>query len=176
MKSVATLTPRERRLALVVGVLIGCWVVISLLIQPLWNRLHDLSLEIETQGERVQALQRLVVERPAIDQQYQALSPYLERGSGAHLPGVFLQELEALSRRANIQLNLKPRPINEEERLSRFEVEMDLEGSQAGLMTFLDSLLGMPRLLLIERLRISSVPSRQSVLRANLVIQRLFLR
>ena len=84
-------------------------------------------------------------------------------------------EVEALSTRSNLQLNLKPRPMKREERMSRFEVELDVEGSQSNLLAFLDALLSMPKLITIERLRISSVPGKENTLRANLVIQKITL-
>ena len=32
----AALRPREKRLSLIAGVLIGCWLFLSWLVQPLW--------------------------------------------------------------------------------------------------------------------------------------------
>ena len=59
--------------------------------------------------------------------------------------------------------------------MSRFEVELDVDGSQQELMTFLDALLRMPKLIAVERIRISSVPAKADLLCANLVIQKLTL-
>ena len=60
-----------------------------------------------------------------------------------------------------------------EQYLDRFEVELDVEGPQQGVLSFLDSILAMPKLIEIERLRIAIVPTKEQLLRANLVIQKL---
>ena len=166
---------RERRLALIAAVLIFCWLLLSVLVQPLWNRARDLRAEAETQQEKLDALSRLLSQAPAIEQQYQALAAFLEPEDDERVQGAFLENLESLSRQSDLQLNLKPRPLKQEDRVSRFEVELDVEGSQQNLMTFLDALLRMPKLIAVERIRISSVPAKADLLRANLVIQKLTL-
>ncbi len=176
MKRAFTLHPREWRLALIAGVVIGCWSLVSWLIQPLWDRVRDLKTHVETQTEKLEKLGRLLEQAPTIDRQYQELVPYLETSETEQAREVFLNELEALSRSASLQLNLKPRPLKRESHLSRFEVELDVEGSQEQLMGFLDTLFTMPKLISIERLRISSMPAKENLLRANLVIQRVTLQ
>jgi hypothetical protein len=49
---------------------------------------------------------------------------------------------------------------------------LDVEGPQQNLLAFLDALLAMPRLITIERLRLSTFASKERLLRANLIIQR----
>ena len=167
------LRPRERRLALTAAVVIGCWLVISWIVQPLLTRGREVRLRVETQTEKLDALRRLLVRAPALEQAYQQLAAYVDGTDDATTQGAFLSELESLSRETGITLNLKPRPIKTEGRVSRFEVELDIEGSQAHLLTFLDELLRMPKLVAIDRLRISTVPAREGLLRANLVLQKL---
>lgn len=168
-----TLRPRERRLALVVGILVGCWALLSGLVQPLWERLRDLRLHVDTHTEKLAALQRLLAQRSSIERDFAAYAGYLQASEGEQAQGALLNELEALSRRSNVQLNLKPRLEQSDERGSRFEIELDVEGSQQSLMGFLDELLRLPRLISIERLRIAAVPAKQDVLRASLVLQHL---
>ena len=175
MKGPLTLRPRERRLSLIAAVIISSWIVVSVLVQPLWDRTRELQLHVETQTEKLDALSRLLEQAPSIEREYQELSAYLEVEDDERAQGSFLNELEALSSRQHLKLSLKQRPIKREERVSRFEVEVDVEGSQDNLLAFLDALLGMPRLIAIERLRISSIPAKENVLRANLVIQKLTL-
>jgi Tfp pilus assembly protein PilO len=157
------------------SVLIGCWALLSWLVQPMWERVRDLRLRVETQTERFEALSRLLAQAPSIEREYAQMAAYLEPEDNEQAQGSFLSDLEALSRGANVQLSLKPRPMKREERSSRFEVELDVEGSQQNLMIFLDALLRMPRLIAIDRLRISTVPAKENALRANLVIQQLTL-
>lgn len=176
MRPFTTLRPRERRLTIVAGVLIGCWLLLSLLVQPQWDRVHELHLQVETHTEKLEALNRLFTKADAIEQEYQGVSGYLTAADAEQAHGAFLGELEALCRQSNLQLNLKPRPLVREERLSRYDVELDVEGSQADLLSFLDALLAMPRLIAIERLRLSSIPTKADALRASLLVQQLALK
>ena len=168
--------PRERRLALIAGVVIGCWLLVSWLVQPLWDRTRELRARVESQTEKLKALNQLLAQASAIEREHQQVAGYLTREEEEQAQSAFLNELEALARGLGLQLNLKPRQVKPEERFSRFEVELDVEGAQDRLLAFLDGLLGMPRLIAIDRLRLSSVPANEHALRANLVIQKLTLR
>ena len=175
MIGAVTWRPRERRLALAAAVLIGCWAFVSWVVQPLWERLRDLRLHVETQTQKLEAVNRLLTSAQSVDAKYRGVAAYLETEDDDRAQGTFLNTLEAMSRDTNIRLNLKPRPMKREDRLSRFEVELDAEGSQSNLMMFLDALLRLPKLLAIERLRLSAVPAKEDELRANLVVQKLTL-
>ena len=167
------LRPRERRLALGAAVVIGCWGLVAWIIQPLWDRVMDARLHADTQLERLQALGRLLDESPEVEQRYADLSGYLQAGDPVQLQGAFFNELEALSRQSNVELSLKPRPVRHQDQASRFEVELDAEGPQGNLLAFIDALLRLPRLVSIERLRISGVPMKPELLRATVVLQHL---
>ena len=170
-----TLRPRERRLALVATVLIGCWVLVAWLVQPLWERLGDLRLHVDTHTGKLNALQRLLAQGPSIERDYEAYASYLQAADEESAQGSLLSELETLSRRSSVQLNLKPRPGKGDDRVSRFEVELDVEGSQQNLLSFLDELLRLPRLVAIDRLRIATVAAKPNVLRASLILSQLSL-
>ena len=172
-KQSLTLGPRERRLTLIAVVFIGCWALLSWIVQPLWDRLRDLRLRVDTHTEKLQALQRLFAEAPSIEREYAQYAAYLESGNTAGAQGALLEELEALARRSGVQLNLKPRPGHDGARGGSFEVELDIEGSQESLLTFLDELLRLPWLLAIERLQIATVPAKPGLLRSSLVLQQL---
>ena len=171
LKKMLTLRPRERRLALIAGVLIGCWGLISGVVYPLWEQGRQLRVRVQSQSERLRSISRLLASSATIERIYQQAAPYLELRDGEQVQRACLAELETLSRQSGMKLNLKPHPLRREERTSRFDVEVDVEGSQQDLLTFLDSLLQLPRLMTIDRVRIATVPARESVLRANLAIQ-----
>ena len=175
MKRMLAFRPRERRLALMAAMVLLSFGVVSWIVQPLWDRVHDLQLHVDTQLEKLEAIQRLLSKEPSVARRHQALASHLQVESDEGAEGSLLHELEALSRQANLKLNLKPHPLKAGEQTSRFEVELDVEGSQEKLLAFLDALLGMPRLVAIERLRISSVPTKEEQLRASLLIQQLTL-
>lgn len=174
-KGFLTTHPRERRLAMIAAVLIGCWGLVSWVAQPLWDRIQDARSKVELQTEKLDALRRLLAEASAIEQDYAGRASYLDAADDERAQSAFLNTLETLSRDANLQVDLKPRPMKREGRLSRFEVELSVEGSQEQLLGFLDALLGMPRLITIERMRLSSIPLKENWVRANLVIQKLAL-
>lgn len=172
MKTPLSVRPREFRLAMIAGGLIGCWAVMALLVQPLWDRNNDLKLEVKTRTERLSAVGRLLEQLPSIETHYQQAAVYLQEGGDAS-QAAFLNELEVLSRQSDVRLNMKPRTVKQQGRMDRFEVELDLEGSQEHILQFMDSILRLPKLLTVERLRLVSAPTREPVLRANLVIQKL---
>ena len=171
-----SLRSREWRLLLYAAVIFGCWAFLSWVVQPLWDHMRDLQLQVGTRQEKLESLNRLLKQAPAILREHQQLARYLETDDTEQVRRGFLNELESLSRQSSVQLNLKPRPLKEAERATRFEVEVDVEGSQGQVMEFLDGLFAMPRLMTIERLRVSGIPSKPDLLRTNLVIQRLILR
>ena len=173
MKRGLTLRPQELRLALIAAGVIGCWAVVSWLVQPLWERVRDLRGHVQDQSERLAALTQMLAESQSADSRHALLAEYLKAEDDESAQGSFLNALEALARQTTLQLNLKPRPGKRDGRVTRFEVELDVEGPQQQLMGFLDALLQMPRAIAFERLRISAVPAKHDVLRANLVIQKL---
>ena len=167
------LRPQERRLALIAAGVIGCWAAVSWVVQPLWERVRDLQSHVQSQSERLDALTHMLAESQSVHAHHEALAEYLQAEDDEQAQGAFLNALEAFSRQMNLQLNLKPRAGKRDGRVSRLEVELDVEGSQPQLMAFLDALLHMPKAIAFERLRISAAPAKDDVLRANLVIQKL---
>lgn len=163
----------ERRLAMAAGLVVGCWALVSWVLQPLWDRAADARRYVGTQTERLEAVGRLLVQSPAVEREYAAIAGYLQSGDDAQLQSTLLNELEMLARASNIQLGLKPRPVKRQDRMSRFDVELDAEGTQQHLLAFLDALLRMPRLVGVERLRMTGVPLKPDLVRATIVLQHL---
>lgn len=175
MKGMPSIRPREFQLAVSAAGLIGCWAVVSFIVQPLWDRNRDLRMEVETRTERLSAMAHLLEQAPEIEKQYQSAAPYLQpEDEATHVP--FLNELQELSKASDVRLSMKPRTVKPDGKLDRYEVELDLEGSQEQIMSFLDAVLRLPKLITIERLRVVSAPTREQLLRANLVIQKLSFR
>ena len=168
-----TIGPRERRLALMAAIIVACWGFFAGIVQPMLDRLHEIRRHTETHTEKLQALDRLVRNTSLIEQRYNTYAGYLESVDDEHTQGSFLDELEALSTKSNVQINFKPRPGKQEDRISRFEVELDVEGSQQHVMAFLDELFRMAKLIEIERVRIAAVPMKADTLRANILLQKL---
>lgn len=178
LPNMAAMRPRERRLAIGAGALIGCWVLVSVVLEPLWGRMQELRERLSGQQEKLQAVSRLIEQAPEADERYRQIAPLLQ---GAEQPEAaaqetFLNTLEELSRSAGVRLNLKPQPPKRDAKAQRFEVELDVEGPQQQVLGFLDTLLGMPSLISIERVRMSVVPTRSDLVRALVVIQKVAIR
>lgn len=166
--------PRERRLLFVAFLLGGCWAIVGCLLEPLWHRASVLNNKVMLQTEKLEALSRIIQRSTLIERRYKVIAPYLSEYSEEAGTSALLEELEVLSRRLAIPLNLKPRPAPRRN-AKTFDVEVDLEGSQRQIFAFLDSVLTMPQLILIQRLSISAVPHKPNLLRANLIIQQIQL-
>jgi hypothetical protein len=175
MKKFLGFRPREQRLALIAALFTVCWLVVTALLQPLWDRARDLSLSIDTQSEKLRALTDLMAQAQAIERRYREAAPWLETDTGEGLTAAFLNELESLSQGLQVKVNFKPRMKKRDQHVSRYEIELDAEGPQQDLLVFLDALLRLHKLIAIERLRLSIIPTRERMLRANLVIQKLAL-
>ncbi len=169
------LAPRERRLALSAGILIVSWGVVSFLLQPLWSRGEELKSEAASQTEKLDALNALIAQQQTVAHAYEQVAAYLQPTEAGTQAGL-LSELESLSRQADLRLNLKPRPGKRDAHGERLEIEVDVEGPQAKVLSFLDEVLTMPRLVSVERLRLASVPAKTDTVRANLILQHITLR
>jgi len=175
MKPLPSLRPRERRLAFIATMALLSMAVVSWIVQPLWDHVRTLQLHVDTQLEKLEAVNRLLAQEPSVARRHQALAGRLQVDQTGQTEGSLLNELETLSRQSNLKLNLKPHPVKAGQ-VSRLEVELDVEGSQEKLLEFLDALLSLPRLVAIDRLRISSIPTKAQQLRASLLIQQLTIR
>ncbi|GEM_PF-1701483 len=169
--------PKQRvTLILLVTVAVVVWALVSGLAAPMWAQLGQLRQEAELTQAKIAKLERLAARKPSIEQNYEAYGAFRSDEPESMTQRGFLDELEQLAGAGNVQLNLKPRPMEQEQRVSRVVVEMDVDGTQDELLNFLDRLLAWPRLIEIERLRISASPSKEYPLRASLVVSKLIVR
>ena len=175
MKAWQRVLPRERYLAILALGIVGFWLAGSRWIQPLWDQIQGLEVELQARTEKLQALHRLLAQKSTIESDYDHLALYLHPQDASTLTGDWLEELESLSRASDLSLSLKPLPLRLETPLIRFTVELELEGSQEHLLTFLDQLLKVEALVRVEQLRLAMIPDKPGLLRATLIIQRLMV-
>src|SRR3989338_7989890 len=107
MKRPLAFRPRERRLAFIAAMALLSWAVVSLIVQPLWDRVRELQLRVETQLEKLDAVNRLLAQEPSVSRRHQALAGPLQLEGGDQPDGSLLDELEALARQCNPKMNLK---------------------------------------------------------------------
>ena len=148
---------------------IGSWAVVSWFVEPLWHRAQQLEQRVLAQRLLLEEFSQLLVRRSAIDQAYEALSPYLsEEGTDE---ATLLEELEALARHADAQIDLKPQPPTPRRGIGRGGVELNLAASQERVFALLDTLLRMPRLIDVSRVQLANAPGKPGMLSARLLIE-----
>ena len=167
---------RERRLAVVVAMLISVWAAAVWIAQPLWNRFTDVYQQAAVSRTKLMRLRELARRAPAIEQTYQRYVDRLSTEPPALLQRQLLNELEQLAREASVQINLKPRPVGEDGQVDRLQVELDVDAPQAALLAFLDTLFSSASLIDVERLRISTTASKEYPLRATMLVNRAVVR
>lgn len=168
----------SRRLFLIIVVLVlvvGSALVTGLVL-PQWDRLAELRQQEELATAKLEKLQRLIARRPAIEHAYAGFAEFRTDEPDSLVQRVFLDELEQLSGGGALQLNLKPKPLDQSQAMDRVGVEVEVDATQEALLEFLDRLFAWPRLIEIERLRIAASPSREYPLRASLVVQKVLVR
>lgn len=169
------LLPREQQLALTALLVISAW-VFAWFGLPLWDRLSQLEQRATVSQKKLARLNELITRKPLIEQAYQAYAGVFSDESDELIQGVFLDELEQLARAGNLQINLKPRPIQREGKVSHLAVELEVDATQEALLAFLDRLLTRSSLIELDRLRIAATASTESPLRATLLINKVVVR
>ena len=164
---------RERTLAVVALTVMGACGFVSAVGWPLWNQLTQLTQQTAVAQKRIIRLRELVRRRPGIEQLYQSYAALRGGADSADRMGrTFLDELEQLAHAANLQLNLKPKPLTREGDVSLIAVEVEVDASQEALLAFLDRILALPRLIRLERVRLASSASKDYPIRATLLLEK----
>lgn len=169
------LLPREQQLALAAGMVMIVWVVVSWVGLPLWDRVRQLGQRAPVSQRKLARLQEVMNRQSQIEQAYQAQASYRSTESDESMQSAFLSKLEELANGAGLKLGLKPRPIQRDGPLTRFGVELELDATQEALLTFLDRLLAQPVLMELDTVRISATTSKESPLRATLLVNRVVM-
>ena len=167
---------RERTLAIATIAVLVTWAAVSGLALPLWERLSWLRQRAEGSQEKLARLTTLMDRRGSIERQFQRYGVFFSDQPDERLQSEFLDELEQLAGAGNLQLDLKPRSVQHAGRLSRMTVELNVDGTQADILGFLDELLTSPSLMDIERFRLSTTTSAERPVQVSLVVTKAALR
>ena len=65
MRTLGIFHPRERRLALGTLLIVGSWIFVSWVVQPLWDHRQELTAQLEAKTEKLIALKRLIAQGSA---------------------------------------------------------------------------------------------------------------
>ena len=142
----------------------------------LWNRLMILDRQARAARQRMAQLQALAARAPQIAQRSRAYAGFWSEGSSdERLRQAFFEEMEQFAGEGTLQLNLKPRPFQRQDRVGRLGVELEIAATQAELLAFLDRVFAHPSLVEVERLRIAPTASPESPLRATLIVNKVIL-
>jgi len=163
---------RERLFAFGALGVVMTWAVVSHVGVPLWERMSLLQQQATLSEEKTARLRELLRRKPLIEQQHATYTHFWSDESDELIQGAFLDQLEQMAEAAKLHLSVKPRPISQIGKTSRFEVELEVDATQESLLTFLDQLLRWPHLIEIVRLRISTTVSKEYPLRATLVVNK----
>lgn len=163
---------REQRLTIIVVLLVGAWATLTWLADPLIARGDELKQQVESQTIKLGKLSALMASRSVVEKEYIQVEPYLQAALAQNNePAAFLSQLEELARKADVQINLKPR-ISRGRNKGGLVVELELLAPQGRLFALLDTLLTMPQLVEIERLHLTPAPGNTRQLRAHLILSK----
>jgi len=151
------------------------WIAVAWLGYPLWDRFLFLQQQGEVSARKLTRLQELAQRKPTIEQAYARYAEYLSDQSDEAIQGAFLDELEQLARTGNLDVSLKPLPVQRQGDVRRLGVEVEVGATQDALLNFLDRVFAWPALVEVVRLRISTTVSKERPLRALLVLNRVVL-
>ena len=161
---------RELTLALAAALVIGASVLLMKVMAPLWDQLVQVRQRASVSQEKLDRWRSLVARRSSIEQAYARSARFRTQETPERVQAILLGELEELARTSNVQMALKPRPIQTGEQADQVGLEVQLDGAPAAVLGFLDRLLAWPRLMVFERIRISTVVSAEQPLRANIIL------
>ena len=167
---------RERTLALAAALVIGASLLVIKVMAPLWDQLAKLRERESVSQEKLERWRSLVARRHDIERAYVRYARFRTPEEPERIQATLLGELEELARTLNVQMALKPRQIQSDEQADQIALEVQLDGTQSAVLGFLDRLLSWPRLIVFERIRLSTSASSDQPLRANVILSVFVLR
>ena len=172
------LSLRECRWIVATAIFCAAWWSVTGLALPLWDRLSVLEERASVSRKKLDRLQELAARRPTVEQAYARHRALLVPAdqSEEQLQRALLETLEELARSQQLQIDLRPRPVQDAGGLRRVGVELTLDATQERVLAFLDQLLSVPHLLEIERLRLAANASPERPLRLTLTVNHLLVR
>ena len=167
---------REQLLAFGAGGVILVWLIVSWIAGPLVGKVQQVRETSALAQEKYARLAELAGQGADIEGRYAGYAAFRSGESAESLQRKLLGDLETLASQTGVQLNLKPRPMHQDDRSLRLSVEVDADGSQDALLQFLDQLFSAPGLLQIDRVRLTASLAGDRPLRANLLLTQLVFR
>ena len=161
---------RERTLALAAALVIGASMLVVKVMAPLWDQLAKLRERESVSQEKLERWRSLVARRGAIERASARYARFRTPEPPERVQATLLGELEELARASNVQMALKPRSIRKDEQADEIGLELQLDGMPPAVLGFLDRLLAWPRLMVFERIRLSTSASSDQPLRASVIL------
>ncbi len=171
------LSPREKKLGLLVGAVLLGLGGYHLAFRPLAALLEKLDRNVQTTEAKFLKLVKIMHREAAINAEYQRLAPTHEaQGADEEIISSMLRTVESMGRSAGVMItDIKPRPRRSEDPNKRdFLLELDSDASMASLYRFLQDLESPQGSFAVIKLNISPKGREGQTLRAYLLLRRTF--
>lgn len=165
---------RERLLALFAGVIIAGALLFFWIVAPLSKKIENAKADLEGKEAKLESMKRLLSRSASIDKSHEALRDFFPPDAEADTLTV-LDELQLMASKLSLQLNLKPRGLRSENKVQYFEVELEVQGRQEPVLSFIDSLMRLPTVFLIDRLRVNNAPTRDHQLKGSILLRQVLV-
>lgn len=168
------LTKREKKIAAITGALVAGFVAFRLGFTPILERYQLLSArERNLRGEYLRARRNVLLQK-AVEREREVYAREISRqGSDQEEQSFLLREIERLSRELPIRLRgMRPLPHKELGFYQRYAVSMEIEGAVGHVMKFVHMIESSPKLLKVERLRLTANSRKRGYLVGHVLVSR----
>lgn len=165
---------RDRQRLVMAGCALVGWVLVWHVGRPLWAQWRHLRGERTAVQHRMSEARQLAARAPAVERACQDYPDAWSDESEAVLQRVWMEELDAVARAAQLRVELVPKPAHVQGRQTQLHLEVAVEAAQETLLGFLDKLLTDASAIQIDRLQLVPAASPSAV-RATLVLSKLVM-
>jgi len=164
----------RRQLLVMAGFALVGWVLAWHVGLPLWTQWRQVKAEISAARSRLNDARQLAARHAAVEQACQAYPDAWSDDSEAVLQRVWMEELDAVARAAQLRVELVPKPTHVQGRRTQLNLEVAVEATQETFLGFLDKLLTSTSAIQLDRLQVVTAASSSAV-RATLVLSKLVM-
>lgn len=176
MKILSRLTGREKAILYVSLAVILLSLIYNFTIEPLFKKWNAIERDTRLTRVKLQRAISVITDRYKIDKEYNTYAAVLKtRGTDEQEMTHILDELETIARGSNLKIvNMRPKPVKDNDYYSRFVVDIDTESDMRSLMMFIYKVRNSSQLLKIDRLRLNTKSGQdQIIMKASMAISKI---